>query len=80
MRLVILDFDGTMTDAEAEGRPFVQGYLETAKPVVHDYVHAVRAALLLYGYRDGKPFEHHAEDADDFAAVARNASRRDSRS
>lgn len=59
---------------------FVQGYLETAKPVVHDYVHAVRAALLLYGYRDGKPFEHHAEDADDFAAVARNASRRDSRS
>ena len=26
--LVILDFDGTMTDAEAEGRPFREGYLE----------------------------------------------------
>ena len=27
-RLVILDFDGTMTDAEAEGQPFWRGYLE----------------------------------------------------
>lgn len=27
-RLVILDFDGTMTDAEAEGGPFRTGYLE----------------------------------------------------
>jgi len=26
--IVILDFDGTMTDAEAEGRPFRDGYLE----------------------------------------------------
>jgi phosphoglycolate phosphatase-like HAD superfamily hydrolase len=26
-RVVILDFDGTMTDAEAEGRPFRDGYL-----------------------------------------------------
>ena len=27
-RIVVLDFDGTMTDAEAEGRPFWEGYLE----------------------------------------------------
>jgi hypothetical protein len=27
-RVVALDFDGTMTDAEAEGEPFVTGYLE----------------------------------------------------
>lgn len=27
-RLVVLDFDGTMTDAEEEGRPFSSGYLE----------------------------------------------------
>src|ERR1043165_6589343 len=25
---LVLDFDGTMTDAEAEGRPFREGYLE----------------------------------------------------
>jgi len=28
MRVFVLDFDGTMTDAEAEGRPFRDGYLE----------------------------------------------------
>jgi FMN phosphatase YigB (HAD superfamily) len=28
MRALVLDFDGTMTDAEAEGRPFRDGYLE----------------------------------------------------
>ncbi len=27
-RVLVLDFDGTMTDAEAEGRPFRDGYLE----------------------------------------------------
>jgi len=27
-RLLVLDFDGTMTDAEAEGAPFTAGYLE----------------------------------------------------
>src|SRR5262245_2491129 len=27
MTVVVLDFDGTMTDAEAEGRPFRDGYL-----------------------------------------------------
>ena len=26
--VLVLDFDGTMTDAEAEGRPFTDGYLE----------------------------------------------------
>ncbi len=28
MAVLVLDFDGTMTDAEAEGRPFREGYLE----------------------------------------------------
>ncbi|MGE5186686.1 MAG: HAD family hydrolase [Acidobacteriota bacterium] len=28
MAVLVLDFDGTMTDAEAEGRPFTEGYLE----------------------------------------------------
>lgn len=28
MTLLVLDFDGTMTDAEAEGRPFRAGYLD----------------------------------------------------
>lgn len=28
MTVLVLDFDGTMTDAEAEGRPFREGYLE----------------------------------------------------
>jgi phosphoglycolate phosphatase-like HAD superfamily hydrolase len=27
-RLLVLDFDGTMTDAEAEGRPYREGYLD----------------------------------------------------
>ena len=27
-RVLILDFDGTLTDAEAEGLPYRQGYLE----------------------------------------------------
>src|ERR1041384_6390477 len=28
MSVLVLDFDGTMTDAEAEGRPFREGYLD----------------------------------------------------
>lgn len=28
MNLLVLDFDGTMTDAEVEGEPFTRGYLE----------------------------------------------------
>lgn len=28
MTVLVLDFDGTMTDAEAEGRPFREGYLD----------------------------------------------------
>lgn len=28
MSVIVLDFDGTMTDAEAEGRPFRDGYLD----------------------------------------------------
>jgi 3-deoxy-D-manno-octulosonate 8-phosphate phosphatase KdsC-like HAD superfamily phosphatase len=42
-RLLVLDFDGTMTDAEAEGAPFREGYLQdlavlTGQPLdlVHD--------------------------------------------
>jgi hypothetical protein len=32
--VLILDFDGTMTDAEAEGEPFVAGYLEDLEALV----------------------------------------------
>src|SRR6187401_313537 len=31
---LVLDFDGTMTDAEAEGRPFREGYLEDLATLV----------------------------------------------
>jgi hypothetical protein len=32
--VTVLDFDGTMTDAEAEGEPFVAGYLEDLEALV----------------------------------------------
>ena len=34
MTVLVLDFDGTMTDAEAEGRPFRDGYLEDLSVLV----------------------------------------------
>jgi hypothetical protein len=34
MTVLVLDFDGTMTDAEAEGRPFRDGYLEDLAALV----------------------------------------------
>jgi FMN phosphatase YigB (HAD superfamily) len=34
MTVLVLDFDGTMTDAEAEGRPFRDGYLEDLSMLV----------------------------------------------
>lgn len=34
MTVLVLDFDGTMTDAEAEGRPFRDGYLEDLAAMV----------------------------------------------
>lgn len=34
MTVLVLDFDGTMTDAEHEGRPFVDGYLEDLASLV----------------------------------------------
>jgi FMN phosphatase YigB (HAD superfamily) len=43
-RLLVLDFDGTMTDAEAEGVPFREGYLEDVAALVGhplDDVHAL---------------------------------------
>lgn len=45
-RLLVLDFDGTMTDAEAEGAPYRQGYLEDIAAMCgldHDEVHALAA-------------------------------------
>lgn len=33
-QILILDFDGTMTDAEAEGEPFVAGYLDDLEALV----------------------------------------------
>lgn len=34
MTVLVLDFDGTMTDAEAEGRPFRDGYLDDLSAMV----------------------------------------------
>jgi phosphoglycolate phosphatase-like HAD superfamily hydrolase len=34
MTVLVLDFDGTMTDAELEGRPFVEGYLDDLASLV----------------------------------------------
>src|SRR3954466_1269162 len=54
MTILVLDFDGTMTDAEAEGRPFRDGYLEdlcalvgrgAADPEVHAIAEEVEAEL-----------------------------------
>jgi hypothetical protein len=33
-RVLILDFDGTMTDADAEGEPFIAGYLDDLEALV----------------------------------------------
>ena len=33
-RVIVLDFDGTMTDAEAEGAPFRTGYIADIKTLV----------------------------------------------
>ncbi len=54
MTVLVLDFDGTMTDAEAEGRPFRDGYLEdlcamvgrpTGDPEITALADAVEAEL-----------------------------------
>ena len=50
-RLIVLDFDGTMTDAEAEGVPFREGYLEDVAALCGADVDEVR------GLADG--FEAH---------------------
>jgi hypothetical protein len=49
-RVLILDFDGTMTDAEAEGKPFVAGYLEdlcllVGRPIDDAEVRAIAAGV-----------------------------------
>ncbi|MBI5544498.1 MAG: hypothetical protein HY901_11445, partial [Deltaproteobacteria bacterium] len=41
--LVILDFDGTMTDAEVEGRPFREGYLDDLATVTGRPLDEIRA-------------------------------------
>jgi FMN phosphatase YigB (HAD superfamily) len=50
MTVLVLDFDGTMTDAEAEGRPFREGYLEdlcalVGRPAGDPEVHAIAAQV-----------------------------------
>ena len=32
--IIILDFDGTITDAEAEGQPYKEGYLEDVALII----------------------------------------------
>ena len=45
-RILVLDFDGTMTDAETEGRPFRAGYLEDLCMLVGAREPAIREARL----------------------------------
>lgn len=50
MAVLVLDFDGTMTDAEAEGQPFRDGYLDdlcllVGRPVGDPDVHALAAEV-----------------------------------
>jgi hypothetical protein len=50
MTVIVLDFDGTMTDAEAEGRPFRDGYVEdlcalVGRPAGDAEVLAIAAAV-----------------------------------
>jgi len=50
MTVLVLDFDGTMTDAEAEGRPFREGYLDdlaalTGRPAGDPDVAAIAAEV-----------------------------------
>ena len=47
-KLLVLDFDGTMTDAEAEGAPFRGGYLEDVAALVGRSVDEVEALALKY--------------------------------
>jgi hypothetical protein len=42
-KLIVLDFDGTVTDAEAEGRPFREGYLEDVATLIDQPLPTVRA-------------------------------------
>jgi hypothetical protein len=43
--VIALDFDGTMTDAEAEGEPFVTGYLEDLEALVGAETPAAKAKV-----------------------------------
>ena len=47
-RLLILDFDGTMTDAEAEGAPFREGYLEDLAALTERTLPWIREAAARY--------------------------------
>ena len=47
-RLLILDFDGTMTDAEAEGAPFREGYLEDLAALTERALPWIREAAARY--------------------------------
>jgi hypothetical protein len=45
MKVLVLDFDGTMTDAEREGEPFVRGYLDDLATLTGATDDATRARL-----------------------------------
>jgi FMN phosphatase YigB (HAD superfamily) len=63
MTVIVLDFDGTMTDAEAEGRPFRDGYLEdvcalVGRPAGDAEVQAIATAVEaeLFAAPEAHPF------------------------
>jgi len=50
--LLVLDFDGTMTDAEVEGGPFTAGYLEDLAALVGRRADDPELAAIVAGVRD----------------------------
>jgi FMN phosphatase YigB (HAD superfamily) len=61
MTVLVLDFDGTMTDAEAEGRPFRDGYLEDLCALVGRDARDAEVLAIAEGVEDKlaqRPEEH----------------------
>lgn len=60
---------------------FLDGYLEGVQSIarrtespVPDFVQHVEAALLIYGYRNGTPFERHFDDDEEYRAALADTS------
>ena len=78
-RVIVLDFDGTMTDAEAEGAPFFAGYVGDLALLTGGKPDDVRArALALRDEMFADPAAYAAEFGTPPEAVARGSGNRNS--